>query len=87
LVAAGAGVAVLPSGVADAVRPDGVAAVPIVPALRREVGLLHRDGPLSPAAEAFVAIALDRPAPAPRRPRPRRRSSRSGGATGIERRS
>ena len=59
LVTAGAGVAVLPRRVAEDSATDDVRIATIVPVITREVGLIHRDGPLSPAAGAFLAMALE----------------------------
>ena len=33
--------------------------VPLTPRLRRDVGLVWRDAPLSPAARAFLALSRD----------------------------
>jgi DNA-binding transcriptional LysR family regulator len=56
LVLAGAGVAVLPTGQAAAAAAQGAVVRRFRPRLRRAIGLVHRDAPLSPAAEAFVAL-------------------------------
>jgi DNA-binding transcriptional LysR family regulator len=57
LVLAGAGVAVVPRPMATLARRDGAVVVPLRPPLWRQLGLIHRDAPLSPAARAFVALA------------------------------
>jgi LysR family carnitine catabolism transcriptional activator len=73
LVSAGAGIALLPRRLAEASRLPGVAVVEIRPRITRRIGVLHREGPLSPAAAAFLATAVTETA-SPTRPRPRRRS-------------
>jgi DNA-binding transcriptional LysR family regulator len=60
LVLAGAGACVLPAPLADQAAARGAVVRRLRPALRRDIGLLHRPGPLSPAAAAFVAIATGR---------------------------
>jgi LysR family carnitine catabolism transcriptional activator len=72
LVQAGAGVAILPRALADRVSSPEVVIREIRPRIVREIGLVHRRGPLSPAAHRFVTLALDQPSTRPR-PRPRRR--------------
>jgi LysR family carnitine catabolism transcriptional activator len=73
LVLAGAGYSILPRPLAARAEADGASVLELRPGLRRQVGMVHRTGPLSPAARAFVAIAApDSPNPAAR-PRPRRR--------------
>jgi len=74
LVRAGAGVAVLPRRLAEAAASPDVMLLGITPVLRREVGIVHRSAPMSPAAAAFVSIALGQPV-APALPRARRRRS------------
>jgi LysR family carnitine catabolism transcriptional activator len=59
LVLAGAGASILPGPLADAARRSGAITIPLSPRLRRAVGLVWRDGPLSPAALAFLGIARD----------------------------
>jgi LysR family carnitine catabolism transcriptional activator len=61
LVLAGAGASILPSPLAAAARAAGAVTIALSPRLRRDVGLVWRDGPLSPAAQAFIAVAHDRP--------------------------
>jgi LysR family transcriptional regulator, carnitine catabolism transcriptional activator len=60
LVLAGAGASILPGPLAETARASGAITVPLSPRLRRPVGLVWRDGPLSPAARAFVHIARER---------------------------
>lgn len=59
LVLAGAGASILPGPLADVARASGAITIPLSPRLRRAVGLIWRDGPLSPAARAFIQIARD----------------------------
>lgn len=72
LVRSGAGVAVLPRRLADGAANRDVAVLGITPAIRRDVGIIHRAAALAPAAAAFVTTALDVPLRAAR-PRARRR--------------
>ena len=72
LVHAGAGVAVLPRRVAADSVGDGVVVAEITPTITRSVGLIRRDGPLSPAAQAFLDLTMATES-AGGRPRPRRR--------------
>ncbi|MGZ6963394.1 MAG: LysR family transcriptional regulator [Acidimicrobiia bacterium] len=60
LVLAGAGASILPSPLAEVARASGAITVPLSPRLRRAVGLIWRDGPLSPAARAFIDTSRDR---------------------------
>lgn len=73
MVRAGAGVAILPEPVAQATRLPGAVVRRIAPAIERRVGLIRRPGPLSPAAQAFTALAVPGTPARPRRPRARRR--------------
>jgi len=57
LVLAGAGSALLPGPLAEQARQRGAVVWELVPPLRRTVGLVHRRGTLSPAAQAFVNLA------------------------------
>ena len=57
LVLAGAGAAVLPAAQAHAAADQGAVVRRLRPRLRRALGIVHRDAPLSPAAAAFVAAA------------------------------
>ena len=61
LVLAGAGAALLPEPAARAAAERGAVVVPIEPAVRRDVVLVRRTGPLSPAADAFRRVALELP--------------------------
>ncbi|MEN3267504.1 MAG: LysR family transcriptional regulator, cyn operon transcriptional activator [Pseudonocardia sp.] len=56
LVMAGAGVELLPESIA-ASQLSGVVLRTTVPEIRRELGLVYRADQLSPAAEAFLAVA------------------------------
>ncbi len=57
LVHAGAGATIVPGSVAETASGDGVVIAGLVPGIRREIGLIHRAGPISPAARAFVEVA------------------------------
>lgn len=57
LVAAGAGAALLPETQALQAGAAGAVVARVVPAVVRRVGILHRRGPLGPAAAAMVALA------------------------------
>jgi DNA-binding transcriptional LysR family regulator len=61
MVLSGAGATILPDPLAATARERGAAVVPLTPRLRRDVGLVWRDGPLSPAARAFLALSRDEP--------------------------
>ena len=65
LVVAGAGASVLPRPQAEAAALFGATTVPLSPRLVRTVGLIWRDGPVSPAASAFIEAGT------PVSPRPR----------------
>lgn len=60
LVLAGAGAALLPAPLASEARRRGATVRSARPAITRSVGLIHRRGPLSPAAGAFLALAISR---------------------------
>lgn len=60
LVLAGAGTTFLPSPRAQIATAQGAVVASVDPPLTRTIGLIHREGPLSPAAAAFVAVAVDR---------------------------
>ena len=61
LVMLGAGLAMLPESIAES-QLSGVVLLALEPEIVREVGVVFREGQLSPAAEAFLASAL-RPTP------------------------
>src|SRR5262245_30074841 len=77
LVVAGAGIALLPRRLAGAAEAQGAVVREITPAIRRDVGIVHRPGPLSPAARAFLVLAAPDTSPPASRPAPRRRVRRS----------
>ena len=58
LVLAGAGVAVVPDSFVASARSQGARVVALDRPLTRDIGLIHRDDPLSPAAAAFFALAV-----------------------------
>lgn len=57
LVVAGAGAALLAEPQARQAAAGGAVVARLDPPLRREVGFVHRRGPLSPAARAFLDLA------------------------------
>ena len=59
LVVAGAGVAVVPRGVAHAAQRQGATVARLRPPLRRTIGIIVRAAPLSPAARQFRTPALE----------------------------
>lgn len=59
LVLAGAGAALLPAPLAHDAARRGAVIRAAKPAITRAIGLVHRPGPLSPAARAFLALATD----------------------------
>jgi len=59
LVLAGAGATLYPRPLAEQAAVLGAVVAPLRPRLTRPVWLFHRDGPLSPAASAFVDLAID----------------------------
>lgn len=73
LVASGAGVALVPRPTVAPTATSGVAVVELARPVRRRVGLVHRDGPLAPAARALLAAAVEGIDPVGARPRARRR--------------
>jgi DNA-binding transcriptional LysR family regulator len=74
LVLAGAGAALVPDGLAASALRRGATLVQLDHPIVRQVGLIHLDGALSPAAAAFLSLARpDRPRARPARPRPRHR--------------
>jgi LysR family transcriptional regulator, carnitine catabolism transcriptional activator len=58
LVLNGAGAAILPRRLVDAAEHHGAGVRRLRPALTRPIGLAHREGVLSPAARAFVDLAV-----------------------------
>ena len=58
LVVAGAGAALLPAPLAAVAKAQGADVRDVDPPLVRSVSVSHRDAPLSPAAAAFVELAL-----------------------------
>jgi LysR family carnitine catabolism transcriptional activator len=60
LIVAGAGAGLLPRPLADVARALGCVVVEPQPAVSRSVALVHRDGPLTPAAARFVELARER---------------------------
>jgi LysR family transcriptional regulator, carnitine catabolism transcriptional activator len=57
LVLAGAGAALVPSAVAATAALQGAVVAPLRPPLTRPIALVHRNAPLSPAADAFRSLA------------------------------
>jgi DNA-binding transcriptional LysR family regulator len=69
LVLAGAGIGFVPGAQADSARAQGARIVRLEPPLVRHIGLLHRPGPMSPAARGFCALAQTPRSPdQPKRP-------------------
>jgi DNA-binding transcriptional LysR family regulator len=60
LVLAGAGFTFLPRALAEGATRQGVVIAELAPPLRRDIRLVTRPGPLSPAAKVFVALARAR---------------------------
>lgn len=58
LVLAGAGATLFPGPLAEQAAALGAVVVPLRPSLTRTIVALHRPGPLSPAAAAFLDLAL-----------------------------
>lgn len=59
LVGAGVGAAFLPERIAEDAERMGARKVRTTPTIWRETALVYRDGPLSPAAAAFVDLAVE----------------------------
>lgn len=57
LVQAGAGATIVPRSVAETAPGDGITIATLVPGIRREIGLIHRAGAISPAARSFLDLA------------------------------
>jgi len=60
LIVAGAGAGLLPRPLADIARTLGCVVVEPHPKVSRAVALIHRDGPVTPAARRFVELATQR---------------------------
>ena len=59
LVLAGAGMSFLPASLAEDGARRGAVVVGLQPPVTRLIGLIHRAGPLSPAAAAFMALSVE----------------------------
>ncbi|GAA4093727.1 LysR family transcriptional regulator [Nocardioides kongjuensis] len=59
LVAAGVGASLLPRHMAQEAAELGARVVATTPAVAHEIGIVRREGPLSPAARAFIDLALE----------------------------
>jgi LysR family carnitine catabolism transcriptional activator len=89
LVAAGAGIALVARPATPLPTGAGVAVVELATPLRRRIGLVHRPGPLAPAAQALLSLAIPSLPAATPRPRARRRQAstpRGPGASTAARR-
>jgi DNA-binding transcriptional LysR family regulator len=75
MVRAGAGVSIVPAPLAASSPLGDVVVRPITPRIERRIGLVRRSGPLSPAAQALVSLAVPGTPSRPARPRARRRST------------
>jgi LysR family transcriptional regulator, carnitine catabolism transcriptional activator len=60
LIVAGAGAGLLPYPVAEIAAALGCTVVEPTPRVSRRVALVHREGPLTAAARAFIRLATDR---------------------------
>ncbi len=67
LVVAGAGAALVPEPLAASAAASGVVVAEPVPAVSRRIAVVHREGPLSPAADRFVVLATESVRPRRRR--------------------
>jgi len=56
LVMAGAGASLVPRPLTLAAADQGAIVTPVRPRVFRDIGLVHRVGPMSPAARAFLAV-------------------------------
>ena len=56
LVLAGAGASLLPRRLTEGATAQGAVVTAVRPAISRAIGILHRPGPLSPAAAAFLTL-------------------------------
>jgi DNA-binding transcriptional LysR family regulator len=59
LVLAGAGAALVPEALAEVAALLGAAVVRPDPPITRQVSVLHRPGPLAPAAQRFLGLAVE----------------------------
>jgi len=59
LVAAGVGASLLPRHMAQEAAELGARVVETTPKVAHEIGIVRREGPLSPAARAFVDLAVE----------------------------
>ncbi len=59
LVGAGAGAGILPGPLATTAATANVVTAALSPPVRRTIGLVWRDGPISPAAQAFIELSRD----------------------------
>jgi DNA-binding transcriptional LysR family regulator len=59
LVIAGAGAALVPESLALVARASGAVLARPRPTIVRQLALIHRSGPLSPAAARFIELAID----------------------------
>jgi DNA-binding transcriptional LysR family regulator len=62
LIVAGAGAGLLPRPLAEVAQTLGCVVVEPIPKVSRAVALVHRSGPLTPAASRFVQLALEQDA-------------------------
>ena len=60
LAVAGAGTTLVPASMAADAERQGAVVRPLRPPVTRRVGIVHRRGPRSPAAEAMLRLAVDR---------------------------
>lgn len=63
LVSAGAGAALLPAPLARIAALQGAVLASVSPPVVRDIELIRRPGPLSPAARAFLALLMPNPTP------------------------
>ena len=73
MVLAGAGVSIVPAPLAASSHLGDAVVRPLSPRIERRIGLVRRSGPLSPAAQAFVSLAVPGAPARPPRPKARRR--------------
>jgi DNA-binding transcriptional LysR family regulator len=59
LVVAGVGASLLPGHLASEAARRGAKVAATTPVVSHEIGVVRRDGPLSPAAKAFIDLATD----------------------------